>query len=213
MANLSFTKSSLTDQQSWYKATILQKIVVEHWYYRNNQCNDFEFIPTSKTQKILKRYALNIKSVGNEYQIIALKELEDEIIRDMQHEKLEFYIQLKNPYFTNFTALQEKQHPKSYYFFKQEPQGVIQEEVVMVNTIFEWTFDTIESVTELKLHDADDNELKTINLVDNNGSYHVSIDMHPYKTGMYSLTSSDLKIKVFLLKTANIPQFHLFSDC
>ena len=42
-------------------------------------------------------------------------------------------------------------------------------------------------------------------LLDDSGFYHVSIDMNPYKTGMYTLTSSDLKIKVFLLKTANIP--------
>ena len=81
---------------------------------------------------------------------------------------------------------------------------MIQEEVVVVNTIFEWTFATITSISQLTLKDRNGNILKTIDLLNDSGFYHVSIDMHPYKTGMYSLTSSDLKIKVFLLKAANI---------
>ncbi len=207
MANQSipFTKMSPTKNRPLFVGNILQKIVVQHWYYRDNKCTDIELIPTDRTQKVFKKYGLKIKSFGNQYHIISLKELSTDIISQMSQETLEFYMKLKNPYFTNFTALLKKQHPRSHYFFKQESQGVVQEEVVVVSTIFEWTFDMIESITELKLYDADGNELKTINLVDNNGSYHVSIDMHPYKIGMYSLTSSDLKIKVFLLKAANIP--------
>ena len=207
MANQSipFTKMSPTKNRPLFVGNILQKIVVQHWYYRDNKCTDIELIPTDRTQKVFKKYGLKIKSFGNQYHIISLKELSTDIISQMSQETLEFYMKLKNPYFTNFTALLDKQHSRSHYFFKQESQGVVQEEVVMVSTIFEWTFDMIESITELKLYDADGNELKTINLVDNNGSYHVSIDMHPYKIGMYSLTSSDLKIKVFLLKAANIP--------
>ena len=207
MANQSipFTKMSPTKNRPLFVGNILQKIVVQHWYYRDNKCTDIELIPTDLTQRLLRKYALKIKSLGNEYQIISLKELSADIISQMSQETLEFYMKLKNPYFTNFTALLKKQHPRSHYFFKQESQGVIQEEVVVVSTIFEWTFDTIESINELKLYDADGNELKTINLVNDKGSYHVSIDMDPYKTGMYSLTSSDLKIKVFLMKVANIP--------
>ena len=186
MANQSipFTKMSPTKNRPLFVGNILQKIVVQHWYYRDNKCTDIELIPTDLTQRLLRKYALKIKSLGNEYQIISLKELSADIISQMSQETLEFYMKLKNPYFTNFTALLKKQHPRSHYFFKQESQGVIQEEVVVVSTIFEWTFDTIESINELKLYDADGNELKTINLVNDKGSYHVSIDMDPYKTGM-----------------------------
>lgn len=207
MANQSipFTKMSPTKNRPLFVGNILQKIVVQHWYYRGNKCTDIELIPTDRTQKVFKKYALKIKSFGNQYHIISLKELSTEIISQMSHETLEFYIQLKNPYFTNFTALLEKQHPRSYYFFKQESQGVIQEEVVVVSTIFEWTFATITSISQLTLKGRGGNILKTIDLLDDSGFYHVSIDMNPYKTGMYSLTSSDLKIKVFLLKANNIP--------
>tara|TARA_B110000908_G_C10252219_1_gene452801 strand:- start:381 stop:1868 length:1488 start_codon:yes stop_codon:yes gene_type:complete len=206
MANqlIPFTKMSPTKNRPLFVGNILQKIVVQHWYYRDNKCTDIELIPTDRTQRLLRKYALKIKSLGNEYQIISLKELSSDIISQMSQETLKFYMKLKNPYFTNFTALLEKQHPRSYYFFQQDSQGIKQEEVVMVSTIFEWTFKTIQSITELKLHDADENKLKTIDLVDEDGSYHVSIDMHPYEAGMYSLTSSDSKIKVFLLNAAGI---------
>jgi hypothetical protein len=200
-----FIKMSSTGSRPLIIANLLQKIVVQHWYYRGNKCNDLELIPTDKTHKIFKKYALKIKSLGNEYHIVSLKELSSDIISQISHEKLEFYMKLKNSYFTNYTALLDKQHPRSYYFFKQEPKGVVQEEVVVVNTIFEWTFATITSISQLTLKDRGGNILKTIDLLDDSGFYHVSIDMNPYKTGMYTLTSSDLKIKVFLLKTANIP--------
>lgn len=186
-------------------ANLLQKIVVQHWYYRGNKCNDLELIPTDKTHKIFRKYALKIKSIGNEYHIISLKELSSDIISQMLHEKLEFYIKVKNPYFTNFTALLKKQHPKSYYFFKQESQGVVQEEVVMVSTIFEWTFNVIPSISELTLKDKDGKTLKTIVLVDNNGSYHVSIDMDAYQAGIYFLSSDDQTFNIFLMKVSNIP--------
>ena len=197
---------SPTKNRPLFVGNILQKIVVQHWYYRDNKCTDIELIPTDRTQKVFKKYGLKIKSFGNEYQIISLKELDSaDIISQMSQETLEFYMKLKNPYFTNFTALLKKQHPRSHYFFKQESRGVIQEEVVVVSTIFEWTFATITSISQLTLKDRGGNILKTIDLLDDSGFYHVSIDMNPYKIGMYSLTSSDLKIKVFLLKAANIP--------
>ena len=209
MANqqIPFIKMSLTQHRPLIVGNMLQKMVVQHWYYRDNKCNDIELIPTDPTQKLLKKYALKIKSLGNEYQIISLKELDSaDIISQMSQEKLEFYIKLKNPYFTNFTALLEKQHPKSYYFFKQEEsQGIKQEEVVMVSNVFEWTFETIESITELKLYDADDNELETIDLVDEDGFYNVSIDMNSYEEGIYSLSSEDQDqtINIFLMKVCN----------
>ena len=224
MANQSipFTKMSPTKNRPLFVGNILQKIVVQHWYYRDNKCTDIELIPTDHTQKVFKKYGLKIKSFRNEYQIISLKELDSaDIVSQMSQETLEFYMKLKNPYFTNFTALLKKQHPRSYYFFKQESQGVVQEEVVMVSTIFEWIFDTIESINELKLYDADGNELKTIDLVNDKGSCHVSIDMHPYRTGMYVLSSQDQTINIFLMKISNIPaipslfgllEFNLNSD-
>ena len=111
--------------------------------------------------------------------------MSSDIISQISHEKLEFYIKLKNSYFTNYTALLDKQHPKSYYFFRQEQesQRLIQEEIVMVSTMFEWIFNVIPSISELTLKDKDGKTLKTIVLVDNNGSYHVSIDMDATKQG------------------------------
>ena len=208
MANLSvpFIKFSLNNQRKWYKGGILQRITIQHWYYRDNRCNDFELIPTNQTQEILKKYNLRIKPVGNEYLVIALKEFNAEIISQMLQEKLEFYIELKNPYVTNFTALLEKQHPRAYYFFKQETQGIKQEQIVMVSNSFEWTFTTIEPISQLTLYDTDGDELKLIDLVANeDGSYHVSIDMNTYELGIYSLASQDQSINIFISKVANTP--------
>ena len=171
----------------------MQKVVVQHWYYRGNKCNDLELIPTDKTHKIFKKYALKIKSLGNEYHIVSLKELEgSDIISQISHEivGILYQVKKKNPYFTNFTALLDKQHPKSYYFFRQEQRvsRLIQEEIVMVSTIFEWTFNVIPSISKLTLKDKDGKTLETIVLVDNNGLYHVSIDMDAYQAGIYFLS-------------------------
>lgn len=208
MANqpVPFIKSSSTENRLLIVAEVLQKILIQHWYYRDNRCTDIVLIPTDSTQAILKRYALKIKSVGNEHQIISLREFDNsDLVNEMQQEKLKFYLKSKNPYFTNFTALLEKQHPRGYYYFRKENQGIVQQEVVMVTNSFEWTFPTGQSISQFTLYDTDNNLLQTIDLVNEEGFSHVSIDMNLHPLGMYSLLSDDQTISLFLFKTATPP--------
>jgi hypothetical protein len=84
--------------------SILATVTLQHDYYADGRCSDFELVPSEATAKALKGAAILTKTIGNT--LILLVKLNDteatyiDLPADM---KLTFYLQLNNTSFVNYT--------------------------------------------------------------------------------------------------------------
>lgn len=87
-------------------------------FYNDGQGRDFEFIPTNKTQIIMKNYNLFFKKETNGFSIFCNPDKFKRIleIKKGVDQKLIFLIRNKNNYLLNYTDLSFADNNKMYYF-------------------------------------------------------------------------------------------------
>ncbi|QSW89339.1 hypothetical protein J0383_00655 [Flavobacterium endoglycinae] len=83
---------------------------VYHTFYDNTKCNCLHFIPTDKTDKILKKFGFMINTVSNGFDLFAnptstLSDTLDYISKTASQDFFEFNIKCSNPSFLLFTDL------------------------------------------------------------------------------------------------------------
>ena len=87
-------------------------------FYRDGQGKDFEFIPTNKTQIIMKNYNVFFKKETNGFSLFCNPDKFRRIleIKKGTDQKLIFLIRNKNNYLLNYTDLSFSDNNKMYYF-------------------------------------------------------------------------------------------------
>lgn len=100
---------------SWEKIFSLK---CQNNYFNDGLSKDFEFVPTNKTQIIMKNFGIFFKKEINGFTLycnpIQLKKVIE--IKKNQDPKLIFLIKNKNNYLLNFTDLNFSDNNKLYYF-------------------------------------------------------------------------------------------------
>lgn len=83
---------------------ILATVTLQHDYYADGRCNDFELVPSEATARALKGAAILTKTIGNTLiLLVKLDETEATYIDLPADMKLTFYLQLNNTSFINYT--------------------------------------------------------------------------------------------------------------
>ena len=117
---------------------ILCTIKIEHDYYANEPCLDFELFPTKTCQQLLKDHKLIFKSMPDGGMILFQKNEKKEILNKIAKTvKFTFFIKLKTPIFENFTRLIypiEKFGRKFYYFSNLNNAGLIDSSVQLAKS-------------------------------------------------------------------------------
>lgn len=87
-------------------------------FYHDGQGKDFEFIPTNKTQIIMKNYGVFFKKEVNGFSLFCNPDQFSRILelKKNQDPKLIFLIRNKNNYMLNYTDLSFADNNKMYYF-------------------------------------------------------------------------------------------------
>lgn len=87
-------------------------------FYHDGTGRDFEFIPTNKTQILMKNYNLFFKQETNGFSLFCNTEKFQKIqkIKERLDQKLIFLIRNKNNYLLNYTDLSFADNNKMYYF-------------------------------------------------------------------------------------------------
>ncbi len=101
-----------------FKWDKLISIKCQNNFYRDGQGRDFEFMPTNKTQIIMKNYNLFFKQESNGFSLFCNTERFKKIldIKKSPDQKLIFLIKNKNNYLLNYTDLSFSDNNKMYYF-------------------------------------------------------------------------------------------------
>jgi len=81
-------------------------VEVLHKYFKSEACNDFQIIPTNATQNILNGYHIITKQFENKlYAYIQSDDSEKPFLPPEDGTQLSFILQLKSPFFFNYTVL------------------------------------------------------------------------------------------------------------
>lgn len=101
-----------------FKWDKLMTIKCQNNFYHDGTGRDFEFIPTNKTQILMKNYNLFFKAETNGFSLFCNTERFQKIqkIKEKLDQKLIFLIKNKNSYLLNYTDLAFSDNNKMYYF-------------------------------------------------------------------------------------------------
>ena len=157
-----------------FKWDKLITIKCQNNFYHDGQGKDFEFIPTNKTQIIMKNYNLFFKSETNGFSLFCNPD-KFKRIRDIKKgfdQKLIFLIRNKNNYLLNYTDLSFSDNNKMYYFnnLKSSKKGskllihekeyVNEKEALRIYNKYQ-SLKLDNFIKSTKLVDARQNDLKT----------------------------------------------------
>lgn len=111
----------------WYEQ--LFDVQVEHDYFADGACPDFEFFPTADTQRLLQNYALVMKPAGTGFAVFA--RLDSNLSANSafitarrmdQPFRLIFGMRLKNKLFANYTDFPDALAPRQLLFLSNRVQ-------------------------------------------------------------------------------------------
>ncbi|MEX6627285.1 hypothetical protein [Tenacibaculum salmonis] len=92
-------------------------LIIEHQYFKNNECTIFDLLPVYETQRILKNYGIRFQKYQNKYHAYAEVDSSKKIGEELKNTE-DLYFQLINsdPNFNNYTDItsQKKEQSVSY---------------------------------------------------------------------------------------------------
>jgi hypothetical protein len=95
---------------------ILATVTLQHDYYADGRCNDFELVPSAATMAALKGLAVLTKTIGNTLILLVKVDDDGSTYLDLPSDmKLSFYLQLNNTSFINYTNV-SYQSSAVFYF-------------------------------------------------------------------------------------------------
>jgi hypothetical protein len=104
-----------------YKILFMAELL--HDYYSNQQCRDFDIIPSEETSRLLKSRRMMCKMVGNKLVVLVKvntdgPDADKPFISISPEDKFLFYLQLNKPQFNTVTNLDSEKlrEGKRYYF-------------------------------------------------------------------------------------------------
>lgn len=85
---------------------ILTTVTLQHDYYADGRCPDFELAPTAETAAVMKGLGILAKTVGNTLILLVQVKADGSTYLPLpQGQKLSFYLELANSSFMNYTAV------------------------------------------------------------------------------------------------------------
>jgi hypothetical protein len=94
---------------------ILATVSLQHDYYADGRCPDFEMSPSAETAAALKGTTILTKTIGNSLILLVKMDGEETFLSLPADLKLTFYLQLTNPAFLNFSNVPYQ--PGSAFYF------------------------------------------------------------------------------------------------
>lgn len=124
-----------------YKILFMTELL--HEYYANQQCRDFDIIPSEETNRLLKSRRMMCKLVGNKLVVLVKVKTDgpdaDKPFIDLSPEdKFLFYLQLNKPQFNTVTNLDvEKLRSRKRYYFTNLQQNDLDGDLSLTQPIIQ----------------------------------------------------------------------------
>ena len=99
---------------------------IQHDYYSDGRCSDFNVIPSAETAALLQKQQLLYKTMANNLTILIRVDANDKpYIHFDRSKKLTFFMILREGFFYNFTNVDYKPSERRCYYFSNDNQNEI----------------------------------------------------------------------------------------
>lgn len=167
---------------------ILFSVKVAHTYY-TNECVDFGFVIPPDTAFLMRRGKMLTRMNKGVFYVLCEKDEEGNPLMPVTDLTFRIGLQLKNPFFSNFTRQDFKTGTTPVYRNLNTPTILDSpEETILTSSVFSHHLSKATRPVTVSLKDPHENVLKTVVFSDSSDSTPISIDLTTYPSGIYMVT-------------------------